>query len=700
MCGIFAVLQQQCDCEKKAHDHESQSSSNVQDVMRTLQNGIANRGPDGFSAAVAEVGTTRCTLGASVLHIQGDHMTTQPLIDDAGNILCWNGEAFSGLDRSGPNMTISDTILVARLLQDKINLAATSSLSDASDAASIGTVIADALSVICGPYAFIYFHKPSGHLFYGRDPFGRRSLLTCTVDEQVQAICSVLPLQLTPRNIDDPVVEVTVHMLHPNESWEEVPVSGIFGFHVDSTTCKYTHVPWPKDRIRLERNDESRLLACSRSFQNTSEAVGRNDANVCHKSLESNFSYFLNELIEAVSRRIACFHASAIFHPAEQCPSIPEPSCGVGVLFSGGIDSVLLTAVLHFALERFECRVCEDYGEVVPVAKARAIELINVSFETTDKSRPSPDRMAAIVALDELKRIFPSREWRLVHVDVLPSEREKHESTVRRLIQPCDTHMDLNIGTAFWFAARGVGYTRDYSVEEVSAALAAEDGGRPIVRVGAEDAAKSVGRQNPSCPSAIAENAGEKDNKCTNPRCGRINKAGCLWNACKRCCFKGWPGREFNGGKYGNCPVHKAKHGDPREDTADSMSILHRAPSPIDAPLVATKISLVEASTYICDCKSLLVGIGADEQMAGYGRHKTTFINALRQQSAGVDTNDSHPVAVRALEEELSMDLERLWKRNLGRDDRCVSDSGREAWFPYLDEHVVNYLQSLPMAEV
>jgi hypothetical protein len=75
-----------------------------------------------------------------------------------------------------------------------------------------------------------------------------------------------------------------------------------------------------------------------------------------------------------------------------------------------------------------------------------AIELIDVSF----------DRMAAIVALDELKRLFPSREWRLIHVDVVPTERQACESRVRQLIQRADTHMGLNIGTAFWFAGESV----------------------------------------------------------------------------------------------------------------------------------------------------------------------------------------------------------------------------------------------------
>jgi asparagine synthetase B (glutamine-hydrolysing) len=50
----------------------------------------------------------------------------------------------------------------------------------------------------------------------------------------------------------------------------------------------------------------------------------------------------------------------------------------------------------------------------------------------------------------------------------------------------------------------------------------------------------------------------------------------------------------------------------------------------------------------------LLSGLGADEQLAGYSRHRTTF------QIGGW----------KALEDELAMEMNRISKRNLGRDDR------------------------------
>lgn len=80
----------------------------------------------------------------------------------------------------------------------------------------------------------------------------------------------------------------------------------------------------------------------------------------------------------------------------------------------------------------------------------------------------------------------------------------------------------------------------------------------------------------------------------------------------------------------------------------------------------------------------LLVGSGADEQCAGYGRHKTKY------RKGGWS----------ALQEEMRLDMQRIWKRNLGRDDRCISDHGKEARFPFLDEDVIKTLLEMPLWEI
>jgi hypothetical protein len=45
------------------------------------------------------------------------------------------------------------------------------------------------------------------------------------------------------------------------------------------------------------------------------------------------------------------------------------------------------------------------------------------------------------------------------------------------------------------------------------------------------------------------------------------------------------------------------------------------------------------------------------------------------------------------LHEEMKLDMQRIWKRNLGRDDRCIADSGKEvlltSWtktIPYVND--------------
>lgn len=82
--------------------------------------------------------------------------------------------------------------------------------------------------------------------------------------------------------------------------------------------------------------------------------------------------------------------------------------------------------------------------------------------------------------------------------------------------------------------------------------------------------------------------------------------------------------------------------------------------------------------------KILLCGFGADELLGGYKRYRTKY-----EQNGW-----------NALEQEMLIDLKRMWKRNLGRDDRVLSDHGREARYPFLDENVVRtILKNIPIEE-
>ncbi|RVD81528.1 uncharacterized protein DFL_009390 [Arthrobotrys flagrans] len=79
----------------------------------------------------------------------------------------------------------------------------------------------------------------------------------------------------------------------------------------------------------------------------------------------------------------------------------------------------------------------------------------------------------------------------------------------------------------------------------------------------------------------------------------------------------------------------------------------------------------------------LLSGLGADELFGGYARHGTAFNRA------------GYP----GLIDELELDLTRLGRRNLGRDDRIIANWSREARFPFLDERLLQEVISWPVTD-
>ncbi|KAI9738631.1 MAG: hypothetical protein M1834_008136 [Cirrosporium novae-zelandiae] len=86
---------------------------------------------------------------------------------------------------------------------------------------------------------------------------------------------------------------------------------------------------------------------------------------------------------------------------------------------------------------------------------------------------------------------------------------------------------------------------------------------------------------------------------------------------------------------------------------------------------------------YTTKARVLLSGLGADEIFGGYTRHNTAFSRRGFQ----------------GLVDELDLDINRLGKRNLGRDDRAISHWGKEVRYPYLDEKFMNWALSIPVWE-
>jgi asparagine synthetase B (glutamine-hydrolysing) len=585
---------------------------------------LSRRGPDHYG----EIHVENSKFATGVLHIQGDFLCPQPHMEEgSGNILCWNGEIFGGVEVAS---TMSDTPVVSGLLSAAMDK------GGATEAASV-------LATIEGPYAFIFYHARSKQVIFGRDPFGRRSLLSLydgdrKEDEEegdriLLGLSSVCPSIAT---IEEDEKDEAIGV-----SCKEVAIGGI---HITSLGGGEPprFIPWPGTRITLGRLtilDETETTLLTRQEpppQEQEECAMRHGTEASASAVAADdisrmsiAGKLLDALISSVRKRLLCLRGGG-------------GEGKVGVLFSGGIDSVVIAAILSICLD--------EVG-----AHTETIELMNVAFvgAQIEGQQQAPDRLAAIASLVDLQNLFPRRSWKLIEIDITSEQRALSENNVMQLIRPCDTHMDLNIGTVFWFAARGVGFvkTGGYSDIESNAAKDTTENGEYQLRFGS---AEGFVNKSITYPSTAAEK-----NICTADGCGRIAKKRCYHELCSKCCF-----RKQNTDGDTRCRVHKNKGKDDDEKL--------KQPSQQQTVFKASRASQADRINDACTCSALLVGIGADEQMAGYGRHKTTFLRG----------------GMSALVDELNMDLSRLWRRNLGRDDRCISDSGRESWVSNINDTI------------
>lgn len=477
-------------------------------------------------------------IGAT-LQLRGIAPVSQPFVDSAGSILVYNGEIFGGMH---VDFDKNDAEVLMKSLGDCCTCHSPGHRETCNINGKEKACVSDVLSSIKGPWAIIYWQSSSKTLWFGRDAFGRRSLVVhwpSTEDSRFM-LSSVSPTSSILHSSEFEEKNGTVGV----NFWEEFSC-GIYSISVYATKLeghllgelkKHEWVNAPlKELIKWERNYVE--PKCDELCFRPKAEVNFATSGAFQPQVSTSAEAVLMALRKSMMRRTSLNNMfQAVTSDEKPIESVP-----VAILFSGGIDSMILAALLDQCLEA-------NYE----------IDLLNVSFD----GESAPDRISAKKGVQELRRIAPSRRWRLVLIDADLSKLTYETKHVMSLINPANTYMDLNIGIALWLASGG----------------------------------------------------------------------------------EGWVSEEID-----------------NDTDKNTQSIKYKSKARI-----------------------LLVGSGADEQCAGYGRHRTKYRNG----------------SWRGLHEEMKLDMHRIWKRNLGRDDRCIADNGREARFPFLDEDVIRTLLDLPLWEV
>lgn len=121
------------------------------------------------------------------------------------------------------------------------------------------------------------------------------------------------------------------------------------------------------------------------------------------------------------------------------------------------------------------------------------------------------------------------------------------------------------------------------------------------------------------------------------------------------------------------------------------LSHLSPSSSSPSSSSAATSPTEAAAVPYTSPGRVLISGLGADELLGGYSRHRQAY---ARPSSSSSPSSSS---ALTSLTTELQLDLDRLPTRNLGRDDRILSIHSKEARYPFLDRNVIDCLTSIPI---
>jgi asparagine synthetase B (glutamine-hydrolysing) len=428
MCGIFFSLSSSCAIEP---DEE------VSQLLR-------QRGPDANGLKTVPIpATSRDPNGgvktdqlyayfySSVLALRGDQITRQPFTKTGSDsILCWNGEVWKA---HGTQVEGNDTAFVFDLL-----CKASERAEDDQFHSSV-TQVLEALHLLRGPYAFVFFDALRRRVYFGRDCLGRRSLLRRTNEDGHLTLSSV------SSKVD-------------GESWVEVEADGLYMIQLrDGSQPSLpfqpleVHSHYDLFHIPYSYGTDNALSSISLvlPYPRLNRSLPEPDLILQSGMLDGPALQLQQMLRQSLHLRLRNLHEGQL----NNCISSKEQSASrLAILFSGGLDCTVLARLAH---------------EVIPLDEP--IDLLNVAFENPRVHKSAncelgnspyglcPDRITGLSSFEELKKNWPDREWRLVEINIPYSETLTHRARIVDLMYPHNTEMDLSISCALYFASRGIG---------------------------------------------------------------------------------------------------------------------------------------------------------------------------------------------------------------------------------------------------
>ncbi|KAL4493116.1 hypothetical protein ABPG72_003201 [Tetrahymena utriculariae] len=364
--------------------------------------------------------------------------------------------------------------------------------------------ITSVLSNLQGDYAFVYYNHDLKKLFIAKDPFGKRSLLlgfskngfvfsSCSInvdegklvqeddgddgEEGTSATVEAVVEEVVDKKIEDSSAsseaklqkDVRYNMKDPEQKllflekkylhdyfvakekeWIEVPQNTLIAIDMNDTNKFIWDSYLINDKLyNIKYNWGPETTPITVAPQETIKVV----LNALRQSVQDHiqniieFKNYFKQLNEIPSQKLFEKDESdqpILYSKTQFNYDANQTNSKVSVLFSGGLDSTLLTLFLD---------------QLLPLNES--IDLLNLSFKSD-----ASDRLTALDALEELQIINPNRKYNLILIDKTVEDLSSNEKSLLKLIYPRITHMDFNIALVLHLATKGQGYLHIDTLEK------------------------------------------------------------------------------------------------------------------------------------------------------------------------------------------------------------------------------------------